>query len=153
MNYVADHRSYLAISNGGIWMRLPKKYLFLTLAALSLTAGYVFWNGSSADLTFRPVSYPQGFRELEIESTYSSSRIDPIFGVKLDIAKNPSRPTVSNICKRLYQDSMSPLYGDANAKITIVEFFDYKCPYCKKLATALKQLQENDDRVRVIYKE
>jgi protein-disulfide isomerase len=132
-------------------MRLPKKYMFLTLAMLSLTAGYVFWSGPSADLTFRPVSYPQGFRALEIESTYS--RTDPVFGVRLDNTRNALRPTVSDTCKSLYQDSSSPVYGGNDARITIVEFFDYRCPYCKKLSAALKQLQKNDDRVRVIYKE
>jgi predicted DsbA family dithiol-disulfide isomerase len=125
--------------------------MFLTLAVLSLTVGYVFWSGPSADLKFRPLSYPQGFRELKIESTYS--RFDPFIGLKINNARNASRSEVLNICERLFQDSTSPVYGNTNAKISIVEFFDYRCAYCKKLSTALKQLQKNDDRVRIIYKE
>ncbi len=132
-------------------MRISKKHMYLTLAVLTLTAGYVFWSRPSVDLKFRPISYPQGFRKLEIDSTYSG--IDPITGLNIDNEGNALRLEVSNICERLFQDSTSPVYGNTNAEISIVEFFDYRCPYCKKLSNALKQLQESDDRVRIIYKE
>lgn len=47
----------------------------------------------------------------------------------------------------------SPFVGKEDAKNVIVEFFDYNCGYCKRaLADVTKVLEENDD-VKVIFKE
>lgn len=46
----------------------------------------------------------------------------------------------------------SPFVGPKDAKITIVEFFDFNCGYCKRLAPALlKIIKENPD-VKVVFK-
>ena len=37
--------------------------------------------------------------------------------------------------------------------VTIVEFFDYRCGYCKQFYTALNEVIEEDDNVRVVFKE
>lgn len=50
-------------------------------------------------------------------------------------------------------DPDMPFVGSKNADVTIAEFMDYNCPYCRKSHPALKQLLAHDRRVRVIYKE
>ncbi|MDH5642130.1 MAG: DsbA family protein, partial [Nitrospira sp.] len=35
----------------------------------------------------------------------------------------------------------------------VVEFYDYRCGYCKKAASAVTALQKEDPRVRVVYKD
>ena len=53
----------------------------------------------------------------------------------------------------LREDADSPVVGPKDAKVTLIEFFDYHCGYCKKVTPAFEQaLKENDD-VRVIFKE
>ncbi|MEO7206000.1 MAG: DsbA family protein [Steroidobacteraceae bacterium] len=44
-------------------------------------------------------------------------------------------------------------FGAASADVTIVEYFDYNCPYCKKLGPALRDLPTHDPGVAVVYKE
>jgi protein-disulfide isomerase len=56
------------------------------------------------------------------------------------------------------QDSITsrpgvPTAGARNANITIVEFLDYNCPFCKKTAPELKKLLGGDRQVRILYKE
>ncbi len=53
----------------------------------------------------------------------------------------------------LLQDREAPTAGPANADVTIVEFFDYRCPYCKQVAAPLTQLVRNDAKLRIVYKE
>jgi protein-disulfide isomerase len=43
--------------------------------------------------------------------------------------------------------------GAAAAAVTIVEWFDYNCPYCRKTHSQVQQLLRNDPHVRVLYKE
>jgi protein-disulfide isomerase len=53
----------------------------------------------------------------------------------------------------LTQDPDSPVGGNPQASVTIVEFFDYQCGYCKREAVELKALLQSDGDIRLIYKE
>jgi protein-disulfide isomerase len=43
--------------------------------------------------------------------------------------------------------------GAPNADVTIIEFFDYNCIYCKKLAPELQDLLAQDHTIAIVYKE
>jgi protein-disulfide isomerase len=43
--------------------------------------------------------------------------------------------------------------GASNPDVTLVEFFDYACPYCKASNPAIERLLSEDDRLRVVYRE
>jgi protein-disulfide isomerase len=47
----------------------------------------------------------------------------------------------------------APTAGNPNGDVTVVEFFDYNCPYCKKAFNDLAKLIEKDPKVKVILKE
>jgi protein-disulfide isomerase len=46
-----------------------------------------------------------------------------------------------------------PTGGTAKADVTIVEFLDPRCPYCRQVAPALAMLRRNDPGIRVVYKD
>ncbi|HUN99561.1 MAG TPA: DsbA family protein [Bradyrhizobium sp.] len=46
-----------------------------------------------------------------------------------------------------------PVAGNPSGDITIVEYFDYECPYCKKLEPELRQVVHDDGKVRLIWKD
>lgn len=52
----------------------------------------------------------------------------------------------------LRQQPTDGLIGDPNAKITITEFYDPRCPYCKKVLPELFQLVKENKDVKVILK-
>ena len=55
--------------------------------------------------------------------------------------------------EKLINDPNSPTSGNPKGDVTIVEFFDYRCGYCKRvLPTMLKAVKE-DGNVRIVYKE
>ena len=52
----------------------------------------------------------------------------------------------------LLTDPDSPVSGNQQGDVTVVEFFDYRCGFCKRVAGAVTQLQKDDPRVRIVYK-
>lgn len=53
----------------------------------------------------------------------------------------------------LIQDANAPVLGNPDGDITIVEFFDYNCGYCKRAMTAMQAVMANDPNVRVVFRE
>ena len=45
------------------------------------------------------------------------------------------------------------LIGEKSADVTLVEYFDYNCPFCKKLNPALQALLAADAHVALVYKD
>lgn len=47
----------------------------------------------------------------------------------------------------------SPARGDKNAKITIVEFSDFQCPYCQRAASTMEELmKEYPNQIKLVFK-
>ncbi|CAN5403560.1 DsbA family protein [soil metagenome] len=51
------------------------------------------------------------------------------------------------------RDPDIPVAGNAKGDITIVEFFDYQCPYCRKLEPELRAAVKDDGKVRLVFKD
>lgn len=54
---------------------------------------------------------------------------------------------------QVLHDPDIPVAGNPNGDIAIVEYFDYECPYCKKLEPELRQVVHDDGKVRLIWKD
>ncbi len=53
----------------------------------------------------------------------------------------------------IFNDPASPVGGNPDGDVTIVEFFDYFCGYCKRVMPDLLKAMEDDPGVRFVYKE
>jgi len=51
------------------------------------------------------------------------------------------------------RDPDVPVIGNPNGDISIVEWYDYNCPYCRKVAPELRQVVEDDGKVRLVLKD
>ncbi len=51
------------------------------------------------------------------------------------------------------RDPEIPAAGNVNGDITIVEYFDYQCPYCRKIEPELRQVVQDDGKVRLVLKD
>jgi protein-disulfide isomerase len=64
-----------------------------------------------------------------------------------------ARQSIAAAKDELINDSTNPVGGNPKGDVTIVEFFDYRCPYCKAVDPDLKKALSADGNVRVVYKE
>jgi protein-disulfide isomerase len=67
-------------------------------------------------------------------------------------AENLKR-AIAEHSEEILKDPAAPVGGNPDGDVTLVEFFDYNCPYCRRVAPTVTALEEADPDVRLIYKE
>ncbi|HEY0524559.1 MAG TPA: DsbA family protein [Stellaceae bacterium] len=55
--------------------------------------------------------------------------------------------------EELLADPAAPVLGNPKGDVTIVEFFDYRCPYCKQMHAGIQALLGEDKKLRFVAKE
>jgi protein-disulfide isomerase len=55
--------------------------------------------------------------------------------------------------QQVFDDPQSPVAGNPKGDVTMVEFFDYRCPYCKQVQPSLEKLVGDDHQLRFVLKE
>jgi protein-disulfide isomerase len=53
----------------------------------------------------------------------------------------------------LLQDPATPVLGNPQGDVAVIEFFDYACPFCKAVEPRLEKLLRDDKNVKLIVKE
>jgi protein-disulfide isomerase len=53
----------------------------------------------------------------------------------------------------LFKNPASPVLGNPKGDVTLVEFFDYQCGYCKAVHADVRRLIDSDTNIRLVYKE
>lgn len=53
----------------------------------------------------------------------------------------------------ILNDPETPTGGNPNGDLTIVDFFDYNCPYCKLAAKSLEKIVKTDGNIRLVYRD
>lgn len=61
--------------------------------------------------------------------------------------------TLAHMKKDIYEDSSAPTGGNPKGDVTIVEFFDYNCGYCKRAHATVMSLLKSDGNIRYVFKE
>jgi protein-disulfide isomerase len=51
------------------------------------------------------------------------------------------------------RDPDIPATGNAEGDVTIVEYFDYQCPYCRKIEPELREVVQDDGKIRLVLKD
>jgi protein-disulfide isomerase len=51
------------------------------------------------------------------------------------------------------RDPDNPVFGNPDGDITIVEWFDFNCPYCRKVEPELRQVVQDDGKIRLVLKD
>jgi len=55
--------------------------------------------------------------------------------------------------KAIFNDPNSPVMGNPQGDVTLVEFFDYSCGFCKRAAPSVATLIKDDPQLKIVFKE
>ncbi|CUH98365.1 DsbA family protein [Leisingera aquaemixtae] len=71
-----------------------------------------------------------------------------------DAAKaEAARVVLDNNRATLERDPNAPVLGNPEGDVTVVEFFDYNCPYCRRAMASVQGLLKDDANIRLVYRE
>jgi protein-disulfide isomerase len=63
------------------------------------------------------------------------------------------RAAIASNAEALFRDAADPVKGNPRGDVTLVEFFDARCGYCKQLHPTMEALLRRDPNVRVVMKD
>jgi len=141
--------------------------------ALLLTAAFLFlapYAAQAADATpaaSTPAPQPSTFtdaQKAEIETIvkeYLTTEHPEVLAQGLqnlqkkeqDDADAKSKSAISEAKDRVFNDPHTPVGGNPKGNVTIVEFFDYQCGYCKMSEEGVEKLLKEDKNIKFIYKD
>ncbi len=79
----------------------------------------------------------RGFQNLNLGDEFNNSFVNPNINIR-----------------DLIETTDDPFSGPMEAKVVIVEFNDYQCPFCKQVSPIIKQIREEyPDNVKIIYRD
>jgi protein-disulfide isomerase len=55
--------------------------------------------------------------------------------------------------KKLLDDPLTPVGGNPEGDVTLIEFFDYRCTYCRRVVSSVRELLDEDGDLRVVFKD
>lgn len=64
-----------------------------------------------------------------------------------------TREAIKKNADALFNSARQVVAGNPQGDVTLVEFFDYNCPYCKQAHNDMNALVKSDARLRVVYKD
>lgn len=67
--------------------------------------------------------------------------------------KARQRAALADLQEQITGNGNDPVIGNPDGDITVVEFFDYQCGYCKRMVEPVMQLLKQDPNVRWVMKE
>jgi protein-disulfide isomerase len=118
-------------------------------AALLLTAGAGARHEADDDKAFgdKVHAYLLAHPEVLLEAQ------DALVVKQASAEANTVQSHIPALRKQIFDDPRDPSVGPKDAKVTVVEFFDYRCPHCKDAAPDVLNLIRTHPDVRFVFKE
>ncbi len=82
-----------------------------------------------------------------------SKAIDALQARQREAEEKASKAALIANRSQLFKDATSPVSGNPNGDITVIEFFDYRCGVCKRVHPIVARLIKDDPNIRRVYKE
>lgn len=131
-------------------MKYPKLFAAIGITLVSAFLFSIFGNAQQSDDGFN-LSQKEQINSLIREYILENPEIIPEAVEILRARQNANALMQSQ--DLLYNDGYSFVAGNEDGDVTLVEFYDYNCGYCKQVPDVIARLIEEDDNLKVIFKE
>ena len=142
---------------------MRKSALFLTVALLGFIPAMTW----ATDMTPAPQVAAVGFTDAqraEIEDIikdYLTNKHPEVMAEGMqnlqrkmhDAAEAKMKEGVNAAKEKIFNDPNSPVGGNPKGDVTVVEFYDFNCGYCKMSEEGVEKLLKDDKNVKFIYKD
>lgn len=89
---------------------------------------------------------------LKNDPTILREAVDALQSEQTERQAAAARETIAANHDALY-DPADPVVGNPKATVTIIAFYDPRCPYCRRMEPQMAAWLQNDTGVRVVYKD
>jgi protein-disulfide isomerase len=132
------------------WLALPLLVMAAVVAWLALDPG--FRAGTGGDMTQdaferRVRDYLLRNPEVIVEA------VERLEARRRAAEESEAQAMLKSRAEQVFRDPASPVGGNPDGDVTLVEFFDYNCPYCRQVAGPMEAAEKGDPRLRIVYKE
>lgn len=141
-------------------LRLPRRLLSVAAVALAVGAAAVTGPATSARAADEALTPAQEeavralVRDYILENPgIIAEAIDRLRARQQAAADAAQADAVKAHREQLVNDPDSPVMGNPAGDVTMVEFFDYQCGYCKAVYPAIMDAVDDDSDLRVVMKE
>lgn len=83
-----------------------------------------------------------------VQTFQQKQMVENMKKMQADVTKNATKHIDA-----LFHQSSDPVFGNPNAKVTLVEFFDYQCGFCIRMYPVLENLIKANNDVRIVLKD
>jgi protein-disulfide isomerase len=70
-----------------------------------------------------------------------------------ELQQQQARDVLTSKRDEIERDADSPVLGNRDGNVVVVEFFDYRCPYCLHVSEPLREAVKDDGNIRLVMKE
>jgi len=130
------------------------------LLAAALLAAVIL--AAPAALAQSPDSFTPRQREEIVDILRHALKSDPsllrdaIAALQLDEAQKQdaaTRAVITGMADALLHKPGDPVAGNPNGDVTVVEFYDVRCPYCRSMLSVDAEMLRRDRNIRLVYKD
>lgn len=70
-----------------------------------------------------------------------------------NIKQAAAREAIAKLGPKLTKAPEDAVAGNPDGDVTVVEFYDLRCPYCRRMLPVMTQLLQSDPKIRLVYKD
>jgi protein-disulfide isomerase len=137
-----------------------RRYLAVLLMLAAATVGFA--GRTAAAAADQPAGFSAGQRAEIVDILRTALKTDPsilrdaitaLQAQEATIKEATARAALERAGPNLAHATGDPMAGNPNGDVTVVEFYDLKCPYCRRMLPVMAELLRKDPKVRLVYKD